>query len=99
MSLLSRAEWNDKVLANKMVKESDKEKIKNIQKYKTWFYEYWGKAETRIYSKTTFLEGEAVTWLVITSPFNEVKALKECFPIMGCFPYLGFSKRVGRAVY
>lgn len=99
MSLLSRAEWNDKVLADEKVKESDKEKIKKIQKYKTWFYKYWGKEETKIYSKTTFLEGEAVTWLVITSPFNEVKALKECFPIMGCFPYLGFFKKESAEEY
>jgi predicted aminopeptidase len=93
MSLLSKAKWNDKVLADEKVKESDKEKIRKIQLYKTWFYKFWERDETRIYSKTTFLEGEAVTWLVIASPFNEVKALKECFPIMGCFPYLGFFKK------
>ena len=50
------------------------------------------KEEEKIYSKTTFLDGDAVTWLVISSPHNEIRPHKECFPFMGCFPYLGFFK-------
>lgn len=99
MSLLSRAEWNDKVLEDDKVSEENKEKIRKIQKYKSWFYKFWNKEESKIYSKTTFLKGEAVTWLVIASPFNEVKALKECFPIMGCFPYLGFFEKESALEY
>jgi len=99
MSLLSRAKWNDKVLEDENVSEKNKEKIRKIQKYKSWFYKFWQKEESNIYSKTTFLKGEAVTWLVIASPFNEVKALKECFPIMGCFPYLGFFKKESALEY
>ncbi|MCO4794103.1 MAG: aminopeptidase [Bacteriovoracaceae bacterium] len=93
MSLLSKAEWNDKLLKDKKVKKKHKDKIRKIEAYKKWFYEFWGREETKIYSKTTFLEGKAVTWLVISSPFDEVKAHEECFPIMGCFPYLGFFKK------
>jgi predicted aminopeptidase len=36
------------------------------------------------------LKSKAVTYLVIASPYNEIKAEKNCFPLMGCFPYLGF---------
>jgi len=36
------------------------------------------------------LENSAVTYLVVASPFNEIKAVETCFPVMGCFPYLGF---------
>lgn len=93
MSLLSKAEWNDVVLKDPNVSQKHKDKIAKIMKYKKWFYQYWDRKEERIYSKTTFLEGQAVTWLVIASPHDQIKAHKECFPFMGCFPYLGFYKK------
>jgi predicted aminopeptidase len=93
MSLISRGEWNAEVLKSNNVSEDDKEKIKKIIIYKKYFYKFWSRKEEQIYSKTTFLEGEAVTWLVIASPHNEIKARKECFPLMGCFPYLGFFSK------
>lgn len=93
MSLLSKGEWNEEVLKNNNVPDKHKEKIKQIINYKKYFYKYWSRKEERIYSKTTFLENEAVTWLVIASPHDEVKARKECFPLMGCFPYLGFFSK------
>ncbi len=93
MSLLSRGEWNDSLLKDDSISKKDKDKILKIIKYKKWFYDYWNKKEKKIYSKTTFLEGEAVTWLVIASPYDKILAKKECFPILGCFPYLGFFKK------
>lgn len=84
---------NQEVLSDASIAEQDKEKIRLVETYREWFFKYWQRKPDDIYSKTTMLEDEAVTWLVITSPWNEVKAVKECFPITGCFPYLGFFKK------
>ncbi len=90
ISLLSRARDNRELLKSVRVPRAQKEKIIRIAELKTYFYRYWGKKETRIYSQTTMLKNKAVTYLVIASPFNEVRAVDTCFPVMGCFPYLGF---------
>tara|TARA_R110000868_G_scaffold310105_1_gene571396 strand:+ start:2168 stop:3232 length:1065 start_codon:yes stop_codon:yes gene_type:complete len=84
---------NEEVLKDKNVPNEHKEKIKLVQTYREWFFKYWDRKPDSIYSKTTMLENEAVTWLVITAPWNEVKAIKECFPFTGCFPYLGFFNK------
>jgi predicted aminopeptidase len=90
LSLQSRARSNDEMLKNVRVTKDQKDKIRKIQKLKKYFYHYWGKKETAIYSQTTMLQNKAVTYLVVASPFNEIKAVETCFPVMGCFPYLGF---------
>lgn len=90
MSLLSRGRDNNEVLKSVRTPKNHKEKIKRIQELKTHFYQYWGKKETKIYSQTTMLRDKAVTYLVIASPYEEIKAIENCFPVMGCFPYLGF---------
>jgi predicted aminopeptidase len=90
MSLLSTGKDNKEVLKNVRVSKTQKEKIKKIEELKKYFYKYWGKKETRIYSQTTMLKQKAVTYLVIVSPHAEIKAVGNCFPLMGCFPYLGF---------
>lgn len=89
-SLLARAEDNKKILEAQELNQDQKTKIKNIESLKTYFYQYWQKTESKIYSKTTMLNQEAVSYLVITSPYNEIKATETCFAVMGCFPYLGF---------
>jgi len=90
ISLLSRGKDNKELLNSVRVPKVQKERIKKIQELKTFFYRYWDKKETRIYTQTTMLKTKAVTYLVIAAPFNEVKASENCFPVMGCFPYLGF---------
>lgn len=84
---------NKKILDDPSISHEIKQKVQLIEKYKQYFYEYWKTELGGIYSKTTMLENEAVTWLVITSKWDEVKALKECFPLTGCFPYLGFFNK------
>lgn len=83
---------NKKMLKDPKVKTEHKEKIIKIEKYKKYFYDYFGKESTDIYSETTILKGKAVTYLVISSPFDKIKAIEECFIFAGCFPYLGFFK-------
>ena len=68
-------------------------KIRDIQKYKKHFYQYFKREETSIYSEVTFLEHEAVTHLVISSLYNKVEPHKEWFPFVGEFPYLGFFNK------
>jgi predicted aminopeptidase len=90
MSLMNRARANEEVIKNVRIPKDDRAKIKKIEELKKYFYYYWGRKETAIYSKTSILKSKAVSYLVIASPFNEIKAEKNCFPLMGCFPYLGF---------
>ena len=89
-SLESNGRLNEDVLADEDVSKEIKSKIKKIEKYKKYFYEYFNEETTSIYSKTTFLDSKAVTYLVIASPVNKIEALEHEFPIVGKFPYLGF---------
>lgn len=90
LSLEFRGEDNAKLLASKDTSKYIKEKIKKIEKYKNFFYQYFKIKPTDIYTETTILENDAVSYLVIASPINEVKPLKHWFPFVGEFPYLGF---------
>ncbi|MBC7713550.1 MAG: aminopeptidase [Rhizobacter sp.] len=90
MSILSKGKDNQEMLKSVRVPKNHKEKIQKIQDLKKYFYHYWDKKETKIYSQTTMLTNRAVTYLVIASPYQEIKAVENCFPLMGCFPYLGF---------
>ena len=89
-ALIYQARDNQEVLQDQSVSQEIKEQIKKVESFKRFFYRYMDRPTTEIYSKTTFLKGEAVTHLVIASPINQVKAYQECFPLGGCFPYLGF---------
>ena len=84
---------NNEILNDSKVPDEHKEKIRLVEVYREYFFKYWSRKPDSIYSKTTLLENEAVTWLVITSPWNEIKANEECFPFTGCFPYIGFFKK------
>ncbi len=90
VSLLHNARENSEVLKDPRVTSSQKDKIRLIKKYKEYFYQYYERAPSALYDKTSFLKDKAVTYLVIASPFREIKAKKECFYFVGCFPYLGF---------
>ena len=90
LRLIYQGRPNQEVLEDPAVSPKDKEKIKKIIQYKKWFYAYWGDKESNIYNKTTLLKDRAVSYLVIASPFDRIEAKKECFPLMGCFPYLGY---------
>lgn len=90
LEILFKARDNSEVLNDQKIDHNDKEKIRLIQKYKEYFYNFWEKSATKTYSKTTILNRDAVTYLVITSPKDKVAANEECFWFVGCFPYLGF---------
>ncbi len=92
LRIINRATPNSEVLKDAKVSANEKSKIKKIGEYKKFFYEYFGRKSTNIYEKTYFVPDRAVSHLVIASKKNEIKAHEECFPIMGCFPYLGFYK-------
>jgi len=81
---------NHEVLASPTVSQEIKDKIVMIESYKKFFYEYFNKEITGIYSKTNFLNRSAVTYLLIASPQNEIKAKEFSFPFVGAFPYIGF---------
>lgn len=98
-SLLMKGVDNEDMLKDPKVDEKHKEKIRKIEKYKKYFYKYFERKTTDIYSETTMLEGKAVTYLVITSPFSKIEAQEECFLFVGCFPYLGFFKEESAKEY
>ena len=54
---------------------------------------------SKIYSKTTFLDQKAVSYLVISSSYKEIKASDSCFPLVGCFPYIGFFRETSANNY
>ena len=88
--LIIDARDNEKVLSDPKVSKKFKEKIRKIEIYKKFFYEYWHLPSTEIYSETNILDRDAVTYLVIASEKRKIKPLSNCFFFAGCFPYLGF---------
>lgn len=99
MALEWNGEDNEKVLMDPKVKEEHKEKIRKIEAYKEFFYKYYKKETTPIYSETTFLKQKAVTYLVIASKKTQIAPLMTSFPIAGEFPYLGFLKKESAKKY
>ena len=83
-------EDNKKLLKDPKFNEEWKQKIRLVEQYKKFFYEYYKIKPTKTYSETSILKDEAVTYLVIASPHREIKAHEFSFPIFGSFPYLGF---------
>ncbi|MES2527489.1 MAG: aminopeptidase [Bdellovibrionota bacterium] len=84
---------NEKVLDDPEISEEVKRKILLVQEYKKFFYYYFNSKETDIYTKTSMLDHEAVTYLVIASPHTKIEAHEFDFPFVGSFPYIGFYKK------
>ena len=99
IKILADSRPNEEVLKDPTVSDKVKAKIKDIEEYKEYFYTYFKKEKTSIYSQTTFLDGPAVTYLVVASPFDKVEAYKKCFLFVGCFPYLGFFNQDSALTY
>jgi predicted aminopeptidase len=90
---------NKEILKSDKLNEKEKQKIKDIIAYKEYFYKYFNKEKTSIYDETTILKDEAVTYLVISSKFDEVKPKQHSFFFAGTFPYLGFFDLYDAKVY
>lgn len=98
-SLFVNAKENNKLIEDPLISIEIKEKIKKIQIYKTYFYQYFKKKEEDHYKRTTLLDRDAVTYLVTASPYDKVFPKKQCFPFVGCFPYLGFFSEKSAKIY
>lgn len=94
MKLLWNATENKELIKSGKLSLEQINSINQIEVYKDYFYKFWANKindeKSNIYSKTTLLDRDAVTYLVIASPKEKVEALEECFWFVGCFPYLGF---------
>ncbi|MBF0312212.1 MAG: aminopeptidase [Oligoflexia bacterium] len=90
LKIQNSAVTNEKALQDPRISKEDKRKIQEIIQYKKYFYDYFQKRASGIYSKTTILEHSEVSHMVVASRFNEIKAKEHCFWFVGCFPYLGF---------
>lgn len=90
LKLQYKARANSEVLKDPRIPSKNKKKIEVVGEAKEYFYKYFAREQTGIYNKTTILENDMVTTLVIVSPYDKIEAQKECFPFVGCFPYLGF---------
>lgn len=93
LEILSKAKDNEYFLKKSDTSQDYKRKIKLIGDYKKFFYDFFDKEDTGIYSKTYILKDEAVTYLVIASKYNEVNPKSFSFPFVGSFPYLGFFSK------
>ena len=74
-------------------KKEYQQKVNIVLKAKDYFYNYFDIKKVPIYDEVKILDQDAVTYLVIHSPKDEIKAIRTWFPIMGSFPYLGFFSK------
>ena len=72
---------------------SHKEKVKLILKAKEFFYTYFDLDQVSIYDEVKMLDQDAVTYLVVHSKKDEIRAQSSWFPVLGEFPYLGFFSK------
>ena len=93
LKLQWKSEKNDKLLTSNDISEETKFKIRLIEDAKKFFEHYFAINVGGIYSKTTMLDNEAVTWLVIASAPDKVEAKEFDFPFVGSFPYIGFFSK------
>ncbi len=81
---------NEDFLNDPNQKEEHKEKVRIVEKAKSYFYQYYDLKPTPIYNEVKVLDQPAVTYLVIHSRVDKIKPISTSFPIVGSFPYLGF---------
>jgi len=84
---------NDSLIKDPNIDQKYKDKIVLVEDAKKYFYHYFNKKIQPIYSQTTFLPDEAVTYLVVASEPTKIEAYEFSFPFVGSFPYLGFFKK------
>lgn len=84
---------NEEFLDDPKISEDMKRKVLLVGEYKKFFYHYFSKKPTSIYTKTTMLPNKAVSYLVIASQHTKIEAKEHKFPLLGSFPYLGFYKK------
>lgn len=87
-------EYNDieveDFLQNQSQKISYRKKVEIILRAKKYFYDYFSLKDPGIYDEVKMLDRDAVTYLVVHSPKDKIKAMSTWFPFLGKFPYLGF---------
>lgn len=93
IKIQTKAIDNEIILQNAKIAPIVKDKIRKIEKYKEFFYHYFSIKPKGIYSKTTLLETDAVSYLLIVSAKDEIKTYNFSFPIVGSFPYIGFFQK------
>ena len=97
--LVTAGEEIDSVIESLPETNPNKQKLKQIKKYKQFFSHFFNEKVEGIYEKVIFLDRPSVSYLVVSSPWSEIKAVEECFLFMGCFPYLGFFNEVKASKY
>jgi len=93
IKLMVAGEKNEELLKSSEISEKIKNKLRLIKKSKDYFEKTLQVDTGDAYEKTIFLDREAVSYLAIRSKVNRISSIKECFPIFGCFPYLGFFEK------
>jgi predicted aminopeptidase len=93
IKLVSMGESIDTVIKKKETPEKVKRKLTLVKEYKLFFSKYFNEDLGDIYRKVIFLDRDSVSHLVVSSSWNEIKPIEECFIFMGCFPYLGFFQK------
>ena len=87
--------WNkeipvDELLNSSKYSEIDKKKIEIIINAKQFFLRHFELKSRAIYETFSPLDGAAVTYLLIATPFDSLRPKEFYFPLIGSFPYLGF---------
>lgn len=70
-----------------------RDKVKLVLRAKNYFFNYFEMKPNSIYSEVKILDRDAVTYLVVYSPSDQIQAMNTWFPILGNFPYLGFFNK------
>jgi predicted aminopeptidase len=93
LKLLLGAREVSEVFNSPFLTPEEKTKIQKIQLYKIFFQEYWDMERSGHYTRYTKLANDAVSFVLVVTPYNSLDPIKHSFPFFGDFPYLGFYEK------
>lgn len=93
MSLIAEARPIDQWLADPLVTEDLKGRLKRVREIRAYAARELGLPDNESYKNYADLKRQFVMWNVVATPELSVEPNQWCFPVAGCVDYRGYYKR------
>lgn len=93
MSLMSEAKPIDQWLADPLVKEDLKGRLKRVREIRAYAARELGLPDNASYKNYADLKRKFVMWNVVATPELSVEPNQWCFPVAGCVDYRGYYNK------
>lgn len=93
MAIYNRERPINDVLEDPSVSSKIKEKLKLLGEMKIYVEKTLGFKATSNYTTYVQLDRPVANWVLVAAPQDSLDPKQWCFPVVGCFPYMGFFDR------